>query len=99
MSPPCIQRVSSVVLTPLFQPAIGPCVSVLGYTAGLETFHVSHDMTSAVFDHYTITMSGREFTAFKRFNKHPPISFSHLVKHLVSLGIVQIFFGCVVAEQ
>lgn len=49
--PPCIQGVRSVVLTPLFfEAAPGPCVSVGGYTVCLETFHVSHDGTSAGFD-------------------------------------------------
>lgn len=45
-----MQEVSSALLTLLFRAAIGPCLSVVGYTVGLETFHVSQDGTSALFD-------------------------------------------------
>lgn len=41
---------SAMLLTSLLQAAIGPHVSVVGYTVDLETFHVSQDRTSAVFD-------------------------------------------------
>lgn len=39
--------------------------------------------------HSTILMSAIECMVFKDLNKHPRISFLHLVIHLVSLGVTQ----------
>ena len=39
--------------------------------------------------HDTVMMSGVQFMVLKHLNKHPPMSFSHFVIHLVSLGIMQ----------
>lgn len=82
-----MQEVISAVLTPLFQAANAPVCQwwdmqrVWKHYMSVRTGH----LLSLI--HSTIKMSGIQFMVFKHLTKHPPISFSHLVIHLVSVGI------------
>lgn len=64
-------------------------MSVVGYTVGWETYHVSHDKTFAVFDpsyHHNVWYSVYGLQAFEDTFY---LFFSNLLMHLVSIGIMQ----------